>query len=747
MRSVNCKMHTHIHIHMYISIHMRVICTYIYLSMYMYMCMYLLTQVSLCDLLQNKGSDKSGWSFRKRSAGHRVLSNTVVTEIPSSENKISELVITSSEAPANSSISDKTSAKQWTEELPRVSTSTIKGSTVSNMVTKAADGDAIKYDSSSDETFIIVIQAAVRKFLAERELLRLKGVVKLQAAVRGHLVRCHAAGALRCIQSIVKMQALVRARQANLSVERSSLGKKGKQDSTTKPHPTYISIQKLLSNRFASQLLEYTPRTKPINIKCDPSKHDSAWKWLERWNSVSSPEVMEPHSRRKEQSKVNDMKSQGGKPMPPNCELTDVKLDFLSDENKCSSIGSQIAHTLSPEKSVAEAEQPKRPAKRVTTEQADSEGRKSGFGSRKASNPAFIAAHSRFEELTSKSISLRSVGSSNQDHVVDSPADNGLSNLQNSTPTSNIEPGEPLVYQSLRVGQTGGSECGTELSITSMLDSPDPSEVGNIEYDKEAKVIDKEAEDHALLGTELTHSISVFSEKYDGNIGGDSEHSKPDDNTDVSQPFEENASNADIELEPVTGRQVYKSNMHKKIETEMHHQVDKLSPEASPRSHITAPESQETPSSQISTNNKIRTDRKVSGQKPKSWSNSKKSPVSSSLRSSLENLPRDPKPGKRRNSFGSQSSDQIDQEPRDSSSSNSIPSYMQVTESARAKALANNSPKSSPDMQGKEAYMKKRHSLPAAVNGRHGSPRLKRSSPQAQQTTKGSDNRERKWQN
>ncbi|KAI3745976.1 hypothetical protein L6452_08391 [Arctium lappa] len=693
---------------------------------------------------ENKGSDKRGWSFRKRSAGHRVLSNTVITEIPSSENKISELVITNSEAPVSSSISEKTAANQWTEELPRVSSSTTKGSTVS----KAADEDDIKYDSSSDETFIIVIQAAVRKFLAERELLRLKRVVKLQAAVRGHLVRCHAAGALRCIQSIVKMQALVRAHQANLSVERSSLGKKEKRDSTTKPHPTYISIEKLLSNGFASQLLESTPRTKQINIKCDPSKYDSAWKWLERWNSVSSPEVMGPLSRKKEQNKVDDVTSEGGKAMPSNCELTDAKLDFLFDENKRSSTGSQIARTLSPEKPVAEAEQPKRPAKRVATEQADSEGRKSGFGSRKASNPAFIAAHSRFEELTSKSNSLRSVSSSYQEHVVDSPADNGLSTLQNSMPTRNAEPAEPLVYQSLRVGQTGGSECGTELSITSMLDSPDPSEVGNIEYDKEAKVLDQEAEDHALLGTELTHSISVFSEKYDGNLGADSEHLKPDDNTDIAQPIEENTSNTDIELEPETGCQVYKSNVHKEMETEMHHQVEKLSPEASPRSLIKAPESQETPSSQISTNNKIRTDRKVSGQKPKSWSNSKKSPASSSLRSSLENLPRDPKPGKRRNSFGSQSSDQIDQEPRDSSCSNSIPSYMQVTESARAKALANNSPKSSLDMQGKEAYMKKRHSLPAAVNGRHGSPRLKRSSPQAPQTTKGSDNRaERKWQN
>lgn len=124
------------------------------------------------------------------------------------------------------------------------------------------------------------------------------------------------------------------------------------------------------------------------------------------------------------------------------------------------------------------------------------------------------------------------------------------------------------------------------------------------------------------------------------------------------------------------------------------------------------------------------------------WSNSKKlSPV---LRGSLENLPREGKNGKRRNSFGSQSSE-IEQEGRDSSissSSNCVPSYMQVTESARLKAL-NNSPRLSPDVNSKDAYMKKRHSMPGAVNGRHGSPRLKRSSPQGS----GSDNRERKWQN
>lgn len=120
--------------------------------------------VSFCETsLQNKGSDKSGWSFRKKSVGHRVLSNTAITEISYSDNKCSEPVVITSEAPVDSSVSEKTSANLWIEELPRASTSTTKCSTVSK--TNATDDDDIKPDYSPDESFIIVIQAAVRKFL------------------------------------------------------------------------------------------------------------------------------------------------------------------------------------------------------------------------------------------------------------------------------------------------------------------------------------------------------------------------------------------------------------------------------------------------------------------------------------------------------------------------------------------------------------------------------------------------------
>lgn len=80
---------------------------------------------------------------------------------------------------------------------------------------------------------------------AQRELVRYKNVVKLQAAVRGHLVRNHAVGTLRCVQAIVKMQALVRARRDNVASELHS-------------DPKYISIEKLLSNSLARQVNRIT---------------------------------------------------------------------------------------------------------------------------------------------------------------------------------------------------------------------------------------------------------------------------------------------------------------------------------------------------------------------------------------------------------------------------------------------------------------------------------------------------------
>ncbi|KAJ9554030.1 hypothetical protein OSB04_018075 [Centaurea solstitialis] len=900
--------------------------------------------IHVSNSTQNKSPDKRGWSFRKRSVRHRVLSNTVitetpasetketqipssvnkessvteipekkesfvtelpssgnkessVTELPTSENESSKPVTISTETIVDSSKADNSIDNQWTEETaPRLSNSITKDSTVLTMTNEAAceddvkresvvsesatteaareDGvkdesglnesatneaareddvkyesglsesatteasrqddvkcesglnesamteaareddvkhepsliksatteaareddvkhesdlnesatteaaceDDVKCESSLDESAILVIQAAVRRFLAQKQLNREKNVVKLQAAVRGHLVRNHAVGTLRCVQAIIKMQTLVRARHA----ERLADG------DTVKKHPTYVSTEKLLSNKLARQLLESTPKTKQINIKCDPSKSDSAWSWLGRWMAASTPETVESHAPEQDQDEVKtaenevetvaihcestDVKSDVGKasvqedsidikqdsdvrtreeeePQPANLNTSDSieKPDLPADEPMHLNTGVEIEVGSVSEKPVSETE-PKRAAKRFATDQADSEGRKSVFGSRKASNPAFIAAQSRFEELTSKSNPLKSVDSFNQD---DEPRlSEDIIAPENATVTKDVEPEQHSVSHSSPVVPNGGSECGTELSVTSTLDSPDRSEVENKKTEEQPKVSDEpvsiDVEECAYPNINETSSDLLVSEKHNGD-DSITENQKPADNVE-EKLLDNNTPEADIELEPET------NNAPMESEHETVHHAYKSSGEASPKSHTTVPESQGTPSSQVSTNTKkTKTDKKASSQKRKSWSTSKKSTVTSSpesgVRSSLEQLPKDSKSGKRRNSFGSPRPDHVDQEARDSSGNSTVPSYMQATESARAKAIANNSPRSSPDVQqDKEMYMKKRHSLPGAVNGRQGSPRIQRSMSQALQSTKGNGSSEKKWQ-
>ncbi|KAJ6708765.1 PROTEIN IQ-DOMAIN 32 [Salix koriyanagi] len=791
----------------------------------------------------NGSSDKRGWSFRKRSARHRVLSNTIISETaPSSVNKESpESTNLNFQPPDIPPAPEKIAVIQCTDEKPQLSEkpqlpdkpqlsdkASAVGETTVVAETIVFTKDENEADDHVEESVVIVIQAAVRGVLAQKELLKLKNVVKLQAAVRGYLVRQHAIGTLRCVQAIVKMQALVRARRARCSPGSSYEENEEKASSVIKPNATYTSIEKLVSNSFARQLMESTRKTKPIHIKCDYSKRDSAWNWLERWMSVSSVEpTPQPEliTEQLEIEKRENFTSSVQTRVPPEgffSEETSITINSLPNQTIESEVNSERVIDTLPHKLELDGEQPdqpKRSMKRGASEQLETEGKKSvygSYGSRKASNPSFIAAQTKFEGLSSTACLNGSFSSSHQDSGVESNME--ASGIDTESRTKELDMAENSVPHNSRV-QYVGSECGTELSVTSTLDSPDVFEVGAAEFEHETKVSEEETHNpnrtkdldvddkdssknpvSTLCRMDQPEKLEdIKGESADTIVAAESaqEEMNPEKSvtdvkrefkqeemnpgksvtdvkrefkqeemnpgksvTDVKREFKQEEMNPEKSVTDVK-REFKQEEMNpEKSVTDVKRELNletgglayRSSPEASPRSHATVPESQGTPSSQLSVKaKKSRADKSSSSQKRKSLSASKRSPSNpnndSGARTSVEQLSKDQKNGKRRNSFGSPKPDSTGQEPRDSSSSSSLPRFMQATESARAKLNANNSPRSSPDVQDRD-FIKKRQSLPGA-NGRQGSPRIQRSTSQAQQGAKGNDSNivhEKKWQ-
>ncbi|RID58096.1 hypothetical protein BRARA_F01417 [Brassica rapa] len=586
---------------------------------------------------------------------------------------------------------------------------------VSKVEPEASEADEViitrkESDEEVDDSVIIIIQAAIRGFLARKELLRRKKVVKLQAAFRGHLVRNQAMGSLRCVQAIVKMQTLVRARHSTKDGSRvSAISDKAETNAAT---------QKLLENKFAKHLMESTPKTKPISIKCDPTKPSSAWSWLERWMSVSNPEKTSKSDMETEEQQLEGTKSSQVDVVNSDSTTLETEAETglpskvaahhieLSETEKMSQYDSpeasaEVDHDLiqshplaakDPEALLEEDDQPKPSLKR------------------KASNPSFIAAQSKFEELTASTGSSKAMVLSSKDGVLGEEGKTDIDSSEANTTNTKKD-------QSLEDVALGGSECGTELSVTSSLDSLDKkSDIEGADSKAESKLLEN--------GTPKTDQAEL--------IEIDVKAETP------LAIVEDRKEEDEVEVSVIQHESVISTPDSKKRPAEDGTGLQAVTP-------MSVTESQATPASQASSSVKARKEKSGksgSSQKRKVSKKITSTPPKQETGNGEGKNVREQEEGKeqksgRRNSFGN------DQEARESSGGkNSLPRFMQPTQSAKLKVQEHNSPRSSPDLQEREVSVKKRHSLPVGANGKQGSsPRIQRSASQAQPGTK-----ERKWQ-
>lgn len=131
----------------------------------------------------------------------------------------------------------------------------------------------------------IKVQAACRSYLACQTFQTLKGVIQLQALIRGHLVRRQAVSALYCVKGIVKLQALARGYNVRCSDIGLAVQKIRKDTHCSNSIRAVSSTQaeKLSENVFVCKLLASSPSAVPLSLNGDPGEPNLAWKWLDYW--------------------------------------------------------------------------------------------------------------------------------------------------------------------------------------------------------------------------------------------------------------------------------------------------------------------------------------------------------------------------------------------------------------------------------------------------------------------------------
>ncbi|XP_011030086.1 PREDICTED: protein IQ-DOMAIN 14 isoform X2 [Populus euphratica] len=140
----------------------------------------------------------------------------------------------------------------------------------------------------AEEVSAVKIQSAFRGYLARRALRALKALVKLQALVRGHIVRKQTADMLRRMQTLVRLQARARASRSYVSDSSYTTGKSSHSRYAVPASPSKDHLSRVSSTKFdGPSILKRCGSYSNFRESIDFDKVKLGSNWLDRWMEES----------------------------------------------------------------------------------------------------------------------------------------------------------------------------------------------------------------------------------------------------------------------------------------------------------------------------------------------------------------------------------------------------------------------------------------------------------------------------